>query len=147
MRLEIDQSGKAENSRVLTVIACANHCVLSIKISAIEKRKLIHALRVSTYPRHTYVYKIFAALIFCLLREMKDFEVMVDQEYPGKSATIKNILFQLFKKARLPIPNIYFGYIGKKSRAHDRAIEVFRGKYSADKVVMAKDILRLFYQK
>jgi hypothetical protein len=43
------------------------------------------------------------------------------------------------------VPNIRFGYIGKSSRAHKAALDVFRGDRRADLVVGAKDVLRLLY--
>lgn len=45
MKCYIDQSGKVENTSKLTVVAYANGKVRSLKISAVEKRKVCYFLR------------------------------------------------------------------------------------------------------
>jgi hypothetical protein len=38
--------------------------------------------------------------------------------------------------------NIIFGYVGKKSPAHKKALVVYRGKVKADKILKADDLLK-----
>jgi hypothetical protein len=148
MVYEIDQSGKVEDTNRATVVALANGEEKSIKISAVEKQKVIQAIRIAGRPKDTYAYKIFGAFIFLLLINLRGIEeVTIDREYPGNEPTIKNIIMQLFQKAEKKPPEIHFGIIGKKSSAHRAAIRVFRKEKKADIIVKANDVLELFYSK
>ena len=147
MSYQIDQSGKVEDTNKLTIVAFANDKVKSLKISGIEKQKLVKIMRAHDYPKKTFIYKIFAALVFLLLKDEKIEEVMIDKEYPGNEATIKNIIIQLFYKTNKEAPEISFDTIGRKSKAHKMALEVFRGKRKPDMVIKSKELLRLFYRK
>jgi len=147
MIIEIDQSGKIEDTNKLTVIAFTEGKIKSLKISAREKQKLVKAMRIIDYPKKSFIYKIFAGLVFLLLKDEKMEEVVIDSEYPGKEATIKNIIIQLFQKAKRKTPEINFDFISKQSNAHKVALEVFRGKRKADLIINSKQVLGLFYKK
>lgn len=140
MQIYIDQSGKVEDTSKLTIVAYANGIEKTLKISGVEKRKLIKTMRVLDYPKTTFIYKAFAGLIFLLVKNL------IDKEYPRHEPTIKEILLQLFQKHTLSIPEISFGLVGKQSRAHKIAIETFRGARKPDLVVKAKEVLKLFYK-
>lgn len=147
MRCQIDQSGKVEDTKSLTIVALADHKVKSLKISAVEKRKLVRAMRILDYPKKTFVVKIFSGLVFLLVKDEKDIEeVVIDREYLGNEPTIKNIIIQLFQRTKRKSPLIGFGTIGKQSKAHKVAIDVFRGKRKSDMMVRAGDIMELFYK-
>lgn len=147
MQYQIDQSGKVEDTHRLTIVAFANGKVKSLKISAVEKQKLVKALRAFDYPKKSFVLKIFATLIFLLIKNEKIEEVVIDREYLGNESTIKNIIVQHFRKARIKEPDIIFAEIGKKSPAHKVALEVFRGKREPDMIVEAKQIIQVLYKK
>lgn len=51
MKFEIDQSGKLEHTNRLTIVAYANGRIKVLKISSVEKRKLIRAFRELERPR------------------------------------------------------------------------------------------------
>lgn len=68
---QIDQSGKVEDTKKLTIVAFANGKIKSLKISAVEKRKLIKAMRELDRPRKIFIFKIFAALIYLLFKNEK----------------------------------------------------------------------------
>ena len=146
MTYQIDQSGKVEDTNKLTVVAYANGKIKSIKISSVEKQKLLAMMRTLDYPKQTYVYKIFTALIYFLLVDEDVDYVVIDQEYVGHEITIKGFLIYLLNKNGRNIPFIAFGHIGKTSSAHKAAVDVFRGKKKADLVVNAKEILKLLYE-
>ena len=61
-------------------------------------------------------------------------DIAIDTGYTGHEASIKAELVQLAVDAGAKLaPNvIWFTQIGKKSGAHRRAIEVYRGKRPAD---------------
>lgn len=94
------------------------------------------------YPKKNYVYKIFATLIFMLLSGFRSRDsIVIDQEYPGHEESIKGMLINLFRKQERTVPEIHFDHIGKSSRAHKVALEVFRGNREADLLVSATDVL------
>lgn len=145
MAYEIDQSGKVEDTNKLTVVAYANGKIKSVKIGSSEKQKLLAAMRILDYPKHNYVYKIFAALIYFLLADESVDFVVIDREYTGHEESITGVLTQLLNKNCKNIPTIRFGNVGKSSPAHKAALDVFRGKKEADFVVSAKEVLGLLY--
>lgn len=147
MKYKIDQSGKVEQTSKATIVTLANGFIKTVKISAVEKRKLIKAMLELDYPKLNYMHKIFAALIFVLLKESKLSEVMIDKEYPSHEADIKNIILNYFGKSGLKPPEIYFGLVGKKAKAHIFGIKVYREKRKADLVITAQKILELIYVK
>ena len=145
MTYQIDQSGKVEDTNKLTVVAYANGKIKSVKIGSVEKQKLLAAMRDLDYSKRNYLYKIFAALIYFLLSDEKVDSVVIDREYFGHEAIIKGMIIQLLNKNRKNVPEIQFDFIGKSSRAHKAALDVFRGDVEADLVVTAKDVLKLIY--
>ncbi len=147
MTVYIDQSGKVEDTKQITVIAFANGHTRSIKIGAKEKQKLVRTMRDRDFPKKSFVIKIFAGLIFLLLKKQNVDWAKIDKEYPGNEAVIKNILVQLFEKFAISAPEISFVLVGKDSSAHKIALKTFQKKIKANIVVEAKDILRLFYHK
>lgn len=141
----IDQSGKVEQTNKPTVVALANEQVKTVRISAVEKRKLINSLREIRKPNKTYVYDIFAALIYLLLSHHPITDVQIDKEYPGHEAKIKERLIQFFERNKRQAPLISFGLIGKKSEAHISGLLVFQGKSKASEIVKAEDILKVVF--
>lgn len=147
MIVKVDQSGKIEDTRRLTVIAYSNGKKKILVIKAREKRRLLNAMRALDYPKKTFIFKIFAALIFLLIKSSKKLtEIIIDREYPGHEGTIKNIFQNLLRKSKQKKkPKINFKEIGKTSLVHKIAIETFRGKRKADLIIRAEDVLALFY--
>jgi len=146
MPYHIDQSGKIEDTNRLTIVAFANGKAKSLKISGPEKQKLVSAIRALDYPKKTFIFRIFAGLIFLLIRNEKIAEIVIDEEYPGHEATIKNLLLHLFRKSNKQPPNIIFMEIGKRSLAHKIAWDAFRNKKRVDIVVKSGNVLELFYK-
>ncbi|MCG2700747.1 hypothetical protein L6267_01100 [Candidatus Parcubacteria bacterium] len=66
MKIEIDQSGKIENTGKDTIIAFSNGSFGSISISAKDKREIQRIFRKIGKPR-VFVYRVFAVLIFLLI--------------------------------------------------------------------------------
>lgn len=147
MVCEIDQSGKVEDTRKLTVVCFANGKAKTLLISATEKRKVLIAMREADRLRSNFIFRIFAGLIFLLIREEKIDSLVIDREYPGHETVIRNVLLSLFDKNKIKSPKIFFGQIGKKSQAHQEAIATFQGKRKADIEVVANDVLSIFVSK
>lgn len=145
MSYQIDQSGKIEFTAKNTYLALANGKVLICKISALEKRKLIKTIKAFKKPNKTYIYQIFASLVFILVKNQNLQEMQIDIEYPGHNASIKEVLIQLFENINKKPPEINFVLVGKKSNAHFAAIEAFRKEKEVNITIKAEDILKLLY--
>lgn len=146
----IDQSGKIEDTNKLTVIAFANGKVKSLKITAVEKQKLIKVMREMDYPKKVFIFKIFACLIYVLLKDEKWHSgdaLIIDREYKGHEGIIKDVLLHLFRETNNGEPAIQFSEVGRKSLAHLKAIAVFRGEVKPDIIVKAGDVLSILYKQ
>lgn len=86
MIIEIDQSGKIEETAHDTVIGFADKkgFTRSVMITAQEKRKLQKFFRQLSKPRF-YTYKVFSVLVFMLAKDYlhKLDRLVIDTEYPG----------------------------------------------------------------
>ncbi|MCX6812817.1 MAG: hypothetical protein NTW79_04370 [Candidatus Berkelbacteria bacterium] len=143
MKIEIDQSGKIENTNKPTVIAYSGDKNKSLIIFAGEKQKLQKYFRRIGKPS-SFVYIVFAVLIFILIKSEKTIdEIIIDREYAGQEPLIKNYLIQFIKKSdrHFDKKKIYFHQIGKKSPAHDLSVKSFRKK-KADIKVKSDDVLK-----
>ncbi|HKP51122.1 MAG TPA: hypothetical protein VJ183_00575 [Chloroflexia bacterium] len=146
--VEVDQSGKIEDTSRDTVLALANGVQLSLIIPAVIKRECVHTLRESGVTGQTLYLQFFATALFFLLRN--DLSVLplviIDIEYTGKDAQIKQHLYSLLQRAGFITDNeqIQFGYVGKKSPAHVLALSVFRGQKEADLTLTTKELLKEF---
>ena len=138
----IDQSGKIENTKNLTVVAYANGKSKSLKISAVEKRKLLRVLRITSERKKLITYEIFATLIFILIKEDQIKDLVIDIEYKGHEGSIKNFIKNYCNKFNKKLPNIDFELITKKSPAHEVAINTYRGIRKADIMVGAVEVLK-----
>lgn len=147
MRAEIDQSGKIEQTNKSTVIALANDQTRTLKITSTEKHRLILAVKRLEYPKKNYIYRLFATLVFILLKDRKAASVIIDTEYQGHESVIKDTLIFLFSKNSLILPEIHFGRVGKKSRAHKEGLAVFQGKHKAQTIIKAEEVLKSLYTK
>jgi hypothetical protein len=139
-RIEVDQSGKIETPH-LTALAFSNSNgrQYAILIPTRVKREVLSQLRARGLSRSQASIPVFAAALWLLLRDVigEVTDVVIDTEYTGHEAHIKAELVQLAIGAGAKIvPNVIrFARIGKKSRAHQRVIEAYRGKHSADHVI------------
>lgn len=144
MKIYIDQSNKIEQTKKHTVVAFANSKQKAILIEAKEKRKLENIFRQGVKP-YIFRYKTLAILIYLLIKDdlSKIDCIIIDTEYTGKEPLIKDFLIQIIRKktnAKITKDDIYFSLIGKKNKAHEKAINVFRKKEGAEKTATCKDI-------
>lgn len=143
MRVEIDQSGKVEDTSRKTVVAYAdsNNKTKSVLTSARTKRKIQEIYR-TVGKSKLYVYYIFSTLLFYLTKDIKKTDlIVVDLEYPGKDKIILDILNNLRKEYQLGELNIQFARIGNKPNAHYAANLVFNNKKKVDIVLGLNNIL------
>lgn len=145
MKIEIDQSGKVENTSKPTVIAgYGSNWQKSVIILPRDKRKVQQFFREIGQPK-LYISKLFSVLIFYLIKDhYKNISyLIIDQEYPGHEKYIKNQILGILVANNFQIDDISISFkeIGKTSKAHGVAIQAYRFKKS-DLNLTVKDILR-----
>jgi len=145
MRIEIDQSGKIEQTNIITVIGYANDSTKTISISATEKVKLQKWFRTHGNPT-LFVIKTFCALLYILVKPLleKQQDLYIDKEYPGYEKLIKNQISLFGKVDRVDIDThyIHFTLVGRGSNAHKVAVVAHRKK-NAELKVIAKEVIDL----
>lgn len=154
MRVEVDQSGRIDETNKPTVLALANGTKFSIRLSGRAKRAILAELRRRRKKRpeqETLYILVFATLVYLLLKEHigKLSAVVIDTEFTGHEGDIKAQVINLFlRHGREVHKDVFqFSQIGKKSPAHGLAISVFRGKVKPDQEITAKDVLAEFRHK
>lgn len=143
MRIEIDQSGKVEDTRINTVIAFSDEKSKSILIDRREKRELQKIFRENNRG-HVFIFKTFAILIFLLIKDdlHKIQHITIDLEYPGKDYLIKDYLLRMIREYRsFDKRDIVFIKVDRKTKAHELAINVYRNHVKPDIIVSKKDII------
>lgn len=148
MRVEIDQSGKIEDTSKDTILAFSNKIWSAIVIPAKVKRQIQEIFRRQGKPK-IFVFRTFAAGIILLIKNYQKqiTDVQIDTEYPGNEAVIKDIVVQMLREQGIPEPNIYFGRIGKKSMAHHRGYAVAIGKLEPERKVELDDLVKIAIKK
>ncbi len=143
---KIDQSGKVEYTSHDTVVAFSNSKRRAIMIKAKDKRELQEYFR-NAGKSNIFIFRLFAMLIFLLLKKEKFQELIIDAEYPGRGDLIKNFLLHDFRRIHREIDpgQIRFQRIGKNCEAHWHGYYVFKGKRKAELTVTAKEVLNEIY--
>jgi len=140
MKVEIDQSGRIEETNRDTIIAFSNEKQFSVQIPAKVKRQLLEAFRRWGKPK-TFKYRTFALGVSILLQKSgisaKNLSLIIDNEYPGHENSIKDIIRSKFD----PKIEIDFESIGKKSKAHYAAYGAFMGRQEAGYVADFEDFV------
>jgi hypothetical protein len=149
-KIEIDQSGRIEETNRDTILAYSNGKSYSIIIPARTKRQLLEQFRILGKPK-IFVLRVFASGIYLLINDQitKCFDITIDIEYPGNNHLISDMLKEMFIRNNKDISKINFSFslIGKKSRAHNLAISVFRKKEKADKIIKYSELRELAIKK
>ena len=148
MIIEIDQSGKVEETAKNTVVAFADNSekiiYRSILLPKREKRKLQQFFRDVGIPRR-YNCQVFSALIFLLIRPylQRLDRIIIDIEYPGQNELIRNLILEKVRPVYSEFDPriIVFQQVGKGSLAHDRAYYTYKRKYKPDLKVGNKEVL------
>lgn len=141
MHIEIDQSGKIEQTNVDTVVAFRNSEQYSVLLEKKIKVEILSEYRNKHKDIH---YRLFAILAFyCIRNYLTRIElIVVDIEYEGRDEDIKRNLLRLIWRIR---PNfdkklIKFSRIGKESNAHKVAYQTFAGKLAPNKIITKKEV-------
>ena len=145
MKIEIDQSGKIEDTNRLTVIAFSNDHSKSLLITAKDKKSIQSIFRKINQPR-IFISQVFAAAVYYIAKdELKNINtIIIDNEYPGHEKYIKKLIIKFFENDNIKTDKvqIHFRSIGKKSKAHNVAYKAFKIKRASDKLT-SKQILQI----
>lgn len=148
--VEVDQSGKFENTKQDTVLAFSNGIRLAVLIPAQVKRDCVLSLRGTSAPKTCYT-QLFATGLYFLLRHHIErlSAVVIDIEYQGKESQIKQHVLHLLRRSGYVVRSeqIGFGLIGKQSQAHFTALSVFRGDAQPDLKLTHDDLIGAFRTK
>ncbi|MGA9349863.1 MAG: hypothetical protein WBW48_13815 [Anaerolineae bacterium] len=145
MRIEVDQSGKIEQTDKNTALAFSNDISYVVLIPARVKREAINLLRVTGKRGKNLYISLFAAALYQLLKDHLDRVdlIVIDMEYEGNEQDVKLALLNLIwqRHPTYPAANITFRCIGKKSTAHKKALAAYRGVATADRTLKVEELL------
>jgi hypothetical protein len=149
--IQVDQSGKVEDTAQDTILALANGITFTIRIPSTVKRECITTLRRSGITGKTMYNQLFATGLFFLLKDkIQELDkVIIDIEYIGREAQIKEHLVQLLRRAHgiVESQRIQFGYIGEHTAADEIARQTLHKKRKPDEVIRLEMILGEFKTK
>ncbi len=141
MGIQIDQSGKIEDTAKNTVIAFSNSQTRSVFVSKKTKRQIQEFFRRTGKPE-LFIDKTFATAIYFLIGDFKSIQkITIDLEYPGRDKFIKTLIIDLLQSNKKPTHDISFARIGNRPKVHYAAKDVFIGKKKATRTLSLKEIL------
>lgn len=144
MRIEVDMSGKIEQTNVDTVVAFRNSEQYSVSLKKKTKAEILTEYRNKYKDIH---YRLFAILIYYCIRNYlnKTQQILIDQEYEGREEDIKRNLLRVIWKDYPSFDKklIKFSKIGKKSNAHRVAYQTFIGKLAPNKLITKNEVEKL----
>lgn len=144
MQIEIDQSGKIDQTSLDTVIALTNGVKYTLLFKKRHKRVAENEFRKHKLKK-IFMVIIFANLVAFVIKNSKvKKSVLIDTEYTGHNNFIEKII-----QDRLgdKCPKIKFGFVGKESKSDELARKVARGKMKPDYTVTASEVLNLALNK
>ena len=142
MTLQIDQSGKIEQTTLDSIVALADEKKFVVVLPKKVKRILLEEFRIRRKPK-MFVYFTFSALLAIIFVEVKPKNVVfIDKEYFGNEDLIKGkVLEYVAKKTKSRyIPQIEFALVGKSSPAHILAARVGTKEIKPNKVITLEEI-------
>ena len=143
MRIEVDMSGKIEQTDMDTVVAFSNNHQYAVLLPKELKRRLIDRYR----KEKQIILKLFVICVYYTLRDyLHQIElIIIDNEYDGKQNYIKSFLLDYIRKDYKDFDKnlIRIAHITKKSKAHEVAANVKRGFAKPQKTLSEKDIEKL----
>src|SRR4051812_47547523 len=146
--VEVDQSGKIEDTKEDTVLALCNGMHWSILIPATVKRSCITKLRRDGASGTTFYLRLFTIALYFLLRDHigQLSHAIIDIEYTGKDDQIKRYVMNLLQRSgkKVQAGQLRFMLVGKQSAAHTLAWETLRGKRKPDRVISLAELLKEF---
>lgn len=149
MQIEIDTSGLWGRTSEPSVFAYSNSSSKAVRVSAAVKgfclqevRKRCGKTTISEYLR------LYAICLFLLIKDDlgRLGGIVIDLEYKKRMGEIRSMLLELIAQARPQSAKIAIKVkqIGKHSRAHAKANEVFKKIENPEREISATEILELF---
>lgn len=145
--VELDQSGKLEQTRWDKVLAFSDGVQSAILIPRGVKRDAFRFLR-RRYPQRVgrfHTLQFFAVGVYLLLYpHLHRLEhVAIDREYPGHEGYLKGTLLNYLRREdpSLPPDFISFRLVGEGSPSDALAKSIFRGERKAERVITLKEII------
>jgi hypothetical protein len=144
MKVEVDQSGKVEQTNFDTIVALSNERNISIRLTKQSKRELLIYFR-ERRKEFLFPYVTFSILVALVIKSYKPTHtVTIDTEYMGHEALIKKCILLCLKHWKITTKTpIEFGFVGKSSPAHEVAAKVMNKKISPSFVVSIRDIVQI----
>ncbi|MBS3096651.1 hypothetical protein J4480_04385 [Candidatus Woesearchaeota archaeon] len=143
MRIEVDQSGKIEQTDMDTILAFSNNHQYAVLFTKDTKRELIKKYR----KEKQIILKLFVACVYYTIKDyLHQAElIIIDNEYDGKQNYIKSLLLDFIRKDYRDFDKnlIRIAHITKNSKAHEFAANVKRGFAKPQKILSEKDIEKL----
>ncbi|MFQ5856482.1 MAG: hypothetical protein ACE5LU_12655 [Anaerolineae bacterium] len=147
--VELDQSGKLEQTNWDTVLAFSDGAQSAILIPRGIKRDVFGFLR-QRYPERAgrfHILQLFAVGAYLLLRpHLHRLEhVAIDREYFGHEGYIKGILLNYLRREEPSLPSdfISFRLVGEGSPSDKLAKSVFRGEQEPERVIILEEIVEV----
>lgn len=138
MQIEIDQSGKIEQTSYDTVIALTNDIKFTVVFKKKDKRIVERKFK-KTKLHRLYIQIVFSTLLSIIIKKSKvKKSVLIDTEYPGYDNFIKKFIEN---KLGPKCPTIKFGFVGKESKSDVLASKVTHKKIRPNYVVSAEEII------
>lgn len=146
VKIEIDQSGKVEQTSLDTVIALANNVRYVVVLPKKTKRALQTIFRRQGRQR-MFVYVTFAALAAIIIKQAKPkTKISIDIEYQGHEDFIKQQILEYLRKLRVKsVPALDFNLVGKSSPAHNLAAQAANKKVKIDKVITLETVISVIW--
>jgi adenosine/AMP kinase len=142
MQIEVDQSGKIEQTSLDTVIALTNGVKYTLLFKKKDKREVEKYSREIGFKK-LYPIIIFANLVAMVIKNSKATKaVLIDTEYHGHNNFIEKII-QSRLKAKCP--KLRFGYVGKESNSDTLARKVANKKVMPNLVINSKEVIKISY--
>jgi hypothetical protein len=145
--IEVDQSGKIEQTRLDTVVALSNEYQYAVLLPKSLKKKIIRKYR----KERQIILKLFVVCLYYLLKDYlkTDCVIIIDNEYEGKQNYIKSSLLQIIRQK---IPDfdkslLKIMHVTKQSKAHKVAVDVIRGHSKPQMRLTGKHIMSLLFRK
>jgi len=135
MRIEVDQSGKVENTASKTILAdsLGNSLIFSSK----NKKTIQTIYRKAERPR-MFVYELFSLLAAVLIRKSykKSSIYIIDVEYYHQDEILRKYILHFLRKMKVypSKDQITFASIGKESEAHKLAYWIHKRKKKGEKL-------------
>ena len=144
MQIEIDQSGKIDQTNLDTVIALTNGTKYTLLFKKKDKRIVEKEFRKLKLQK-IFMVIIFANLVAYVIKNSKAKKsILIDTEYTGHNDFIEKIIQNKFGDK---CPKIKFGFVGKESKSDELARKVARGKIKPDYIITASEVLNLALNK